>query len=232
MPNWCNNHIEISGSKENMKPIFDFFTESDKIINEYYTKHAEYRKNNPDAGLTYGSPIEGLERPEILVMNTLIPHDEEYKQIEESGNYLLNPQTSFYGTKWDFDFSEANAQDISEEYISFTPSTAWAPPSEFCQRLSKKFNVVVDIFYEEGGVGFVGKETYDNGEQTDSESYDDYLEGLYELDNEQFWYEVDSRLEYLEDQDLEEFLSDFTFVSDEDRGNLIEQFNTAKEEQE
>jgi len=205
MPNWCNNHIQISGSKENMKPIFDFFVKSDKIINEYY-------KNR----------VQGESEPDIPVMTTLIPHDEEYERIKKSGEYLLNPQTVFYGTKWDFNFSNANVQDISEDYISLSPSTAWSPPGGFCQKLSEKHNVNVEIFFEEGGNSFVGKEIYDNGELTHSENYDDYLEGLYVLEEEQFWSEVQWRLDDLDDDaaDVDSFMEEFEYLREKDKTTL------------
>lgn len=194
MPNWCNNSIDISGSKENMKPIFDLF------------------KRN--------------ENSETLLMSSLIPHDDEYKRIEDSGQFLLNPQTVFYGTKWDFSYDNAHVMNLEEELIQLNPSTAWSPPKAFCQKLSEKFNVRVTIQYEEGGAGFAGLETYHNGELIEEEYYDDYLEGLYFLEEETFWGEVDYRIESLdEDVTLEQFMSQFEFVTEEDKTTLTGRFN-------
>jgi hypothetical protein len=168
MPNWCNNHIVISGEKSDMKPIYDFFKENE---------------NN---------------QGECLVMNTLVPHDDEYEAIKASGNFLLVPQVDFYGTKWDFDISEANLGEITEELITLSPSTAWSPPSEFCRRLTAKHKVHINISFEEGGIGFVGQEEFEGGEMTEQVMYDDYSEGMYRLDNDCFWESVAiNNIEYL-----------------------------------
>lgn len=191
MPNWCNNYITISGDKEKMKPIYDYFINS---------------QENPGE--------------ENLVMNTLVPHDEDYEKIEASGEFLLNPQVNFYGTKWDFDFSEANIHDITEECITFGPQTAWSPPSEFCRRLSGKYDVKVDIMFDEPGMGFAGTEEFVGGEMTGQAVYDDYLEGMYHLQNEDFWdCEVYNNMEYCkgEGKTFEETLQDtFSFITKED----------------
>ena len=190
MPNWCNNFITISGDKEKMKPIYDFFNDN---------------KDTTDT--------------ELLVMNTLIPHDEEYRKIEESGDFLLNPQTSFYGTKWDFSLVEANVNQLDEDCITFAPLTAWAPPSEFCRRLTAKYGVDVTISFDEPGIGFIGEEEFADGEMTGQIMYDDYLEGMYRLQPESFWEnEVFNTMEYNKEEGktFEEVLQEsFTFITKE-----------------
>lgn len=193
MPNWCNNYIQISGTKENMEKIYHLFKNEDS---------KRYR--------------------EILVMNYLIPHDTEYKQIEKSGNFLLNPQTKFYGTKWDFRLNEANVIVVEEDYVSLGPSTAWSPPSEFCERLARKYDVNVEITYEEGGVGFVGREVYNSDGLIEQEIYENYEEGLYNLENETFWENLDSSIEYAleNEEDLEDFMGRYYFVTPEDKEEI------------
>jgi len=193
MPNWCNNYIQISGTKENMEKIYHLFKNEDS---------KRYR--------------------EILVMNYLIPHDTEYKQIEKSGNFLLNPQTKFYGTKWDFRLNEANIHIVEEDRVSLAPSTAWSPPSEFCERLARKYDVNVEISYEEGGVGFVGREVYNSDGLIEQEIYESYEEGLYNLENETFWENLDSSIEYAleNEEDLEYFMGRYYFVTPEDKEEI------------
>jgi hypothetical protein len=159
MPNWCNNHIVISGEKSDMKPIYDFF------------------KDNHNHRINHN----------LAVMSSLVPRDEEYKAIEDSGEYLLSPMVNFYGTKWDFDLNEANIGDITEECITLSPSTAWSPPSEFCRRLTAKHKVQITLNFEECGIGFVGQEEFKDGEMTGQVMYDNYAEGMYYLDNDVFW---------------------------------------------
>jgi hypothetical protein len=70
MANDCSNYIRISGSVENMKPIYDFFNEGQKKVDLYYTQKKEYLKEHPDKNMW--DNIDGIELEEQLVMNTLI----------------------------------------------------------------------------------------------------------------------------------------------------------------
>lgn len=225
MSNHCSNYIRISGSVENMKPIYDFFNEGQKKVDLYYENKHEYIKNNPDK--TIWDDIDGIELEEQLVMNTLVPRDKEYDEIVRTKNYLLAPQSTFYGCKWDFDLKESNVLDCVDELVSLSPSTPWSPPTEFCRRLSKKYGVFVHIFYSEGGNNFSGIDEYDNGEHIRSEEYE-YLEGLYHLDKECFWSEVDMELDDLVDITEEEFLNKYPFVNDEDKETIRKDFQTSK----
>jgi hypothetical protein len=225
MANDCSNYIKVSGSVENMKPIYDFFNEGQEKIDSYYKNKKEFIKNNPEFKMW--DKIEGFELDDILVMNTLVPHDEEYDKIEKSGEFLLNPQTVFYGCKWDFDLKETNVISCEKELITLSSDTPWSPPTEFCRRLSEKYGVFVHIFYSEGGNNFSGVDEYDDGEHVRSEEYE-YVEGLYYLDNECFWSEVDYNLDNLEDITEDEFLSRYSFVSEEDRETIRKDFQLSK----
>lgn len=185
MPNWCNNVISITGTKENMKDIYVFFMTA-----------------NEDA----------------FIMSSLIPEDDDFHKIVEKNDFILSPYSTFYGTKWDFQINDISIFYIIEDSVGFNVSTAWSPPNSFCQRLSKKFNVTVDISYEEGGCAFVGMKQYANGDETDSIDYDNYWEGLYNLLPDDFWsrmetYDLDGRnfddvqkniFPFIEDFEIEE----------------------------
>ena len=201
MPNWCNNTIEISGSEENMKPIIDFLS-----------KH------------------EDKEHREDLVMNTLVPHDEEYLRIQESGDFLLNPQTTFYGTKWDFTLGETYVNDCTPTYVHLSPSTAWSPPIEFCSKLAKKYEVTVKIMYSEPGNNFSGYANIDTDGDVDDNEFE-YLEGIYlHFDEEEFWNEIDYYLDIdIEDYETgEDFANQYPFVNPDDRQEIIDRFTEAK----
>lgn len=166
MPNWCSNYIKISGEESNMKPIHDFFVEGEKILNE-----------------------------DTFVMSTLVPEDEDFEKIKESGEFLLTPYTEFWGCKWDFTVNESNC-DITPTLITLSPSTAWSPPEPFCRRLSEKYGVDVEISFSESGSNFAGRSQYSNGEVIEDVTYS-YREGLYYLETETFWCEVEGDLEWM-----------------------------------
>jgi hypothetical protein len=89
--------------------------------------------------------------------------------------------------------------------------------------------VDVTIQYEEPGCDFCGKTDIKKDGTYVEEDYS-YLKGKYFLDNESFWYEVDSNLEYyLDDENpsLEKFIEEYDFVSDEDKEELKRMYNEA-----
>ncbi len=133
-----------------------------------------------------------------------------------------------WGTKWDVSLNESNVE-FNEDHITMSPETAWAPPVRFCISLATKYGVDVTIQYEEPGCDFCGKTDIKKDGTFVEEDYS-YLKGKYFLDNESFWYEVDSNLEYyLDDENpsLEKFIEEYDFVSDEDKEELKRMYNEA-----
>jgi hypothetical protein len=216
MPNWCNNYIIISGEPENMKPLYDYFTESERIAQEVNKVRRDIIASGTS---TRDEVLQDYPYPDNPIMRSLYPLDEEYEAIVAAGA-RLTPYSDFFGTKWDFDFIDANVNDISEDCITLSPLTAWSPCDSFCQKISKKYGVEVQIEYDEMGEAFVGREVYNNGEQIEFVFYANteetpcgYLEGFYHLDRDQFWATLESEMEtYLEDLDEPEEGSAVDFI--------------------
>jgi hypothetical protein len=86
-------------------------------------------------------------------------------------------------------------------------------------------------------VGFSGESTF-NWVDGQLEVYDDecgYLEGIYKYSREEFWSEVESRVDCILDEELslEDFISEFDYVSEEDTLELTRLYNeTIKENDE
>jgi hypothetical protein len=194
MPNWCSNHIIINGTKENMKPIVDFF-------------------NNHN---------------DLNIMATLVPPDEDYDKIVETGNYLLFPHSTFYGTKWDFTKEELNLVDVNEDGVSLSVDTAWAPCNEFLRRLCIKYKVNAENEYEEPGCDFAGRYTCDAEGNQNDESYP-WLEGVYKFDNDLFWMRIDDD-EFAHIDSIEQLKEEYSFLDEQDMEELIKIYNTNKGE--
>jgi hypothetical protein len=168
------------------------------------------------------------------VMTSLVAEDEEFEEIKSSGQYLLSPYVEYYGCKWDFLVEDCDLNDLNPTSLEFSVSTAWSPPEPFCLRLSEKYGVDVEITFFEGGANFAGRSYYSEGEEIESETYS-YREGMYYLDSEVFWIEVDSDMEWIfcenPDITLDEVLgSMYPFVTDEDdKEKIKESYNEWKE---
>ena len=160
------------------------------------------------------------QEPETFIMSTLVPENEEFEEIKRTGNFILSPYVTYYGTKWDFKVTECDTNTLEPTFIEFSVSTAWSPPEPFCKRLSEKYNVDVEVSFSEGGADFTGRSRYSNGEVIEDVTYS-YREGMYYLENEVFWSDVDSDLEWMFCENpnitLDEVLGTmYPFITDED----------------
>ena len=207
MPNWCNNNITISGDEGTIRTLT-------AVLKSLKTDDEEQSSD------VFKSLI-GL--PQHM-------SDGDYKEKWYDTNI------GWFGTKWDISYDE-HAFTFTKNEISFFCETAWSPPIPFLQNLCEMYKVNANLFYSEGGVGFSGETTFtwNDGEL---DVYDDecgYLEGIYKYSREEFWSEVESRVDSILDEELslEDFISEFNFVSEEDTLELTRLYNeTIKENDE
>jgi hypothetical protein len=193
MPNWCNNFIEIQGDKKTI-------TKLSRIIKD---------SNNPDDN------NRGVFA--ALIGTKPFVTAEDY---DKGAWYEAN--SSWFGTKWDISYDE-HSFTFEDESISIQCETAWSPPIPFLATLCKMYGVSGVITYDEGGSDFAGRTTIDNeGNIVEEEDYT-YDEGMYVLDNECFWMNLESNIEYYADEEtpVDEFISNYDYVSDEDKVEIM-----------
>ena len=162
--------------------------------------------------------LEGIplhERDNSNVFETLIGREPEINEENYNNGGWYDSNIGWFGTKWDVSYNECQFE-FSENTIIMMPQTAWSPPIGFGVRLHEKYGVNVELQYEEPGSDFCGKTTIENQSLVE-EDYD-FLEGKYRLDNEAFWYEVESNIEYAieNEKSVDEFMVSFDFVDEED----------------
>lgn len=165
MPNWCNNSIRIMGNPNTIRII----------------KETIERCQN------------GKGDDETRLFKNLVGYPEHLtgKEINDNWYHL---HIDWFGTKWDVDTQSIDF-NMEDREISFWVETAWSPPIEFLKNLVLQYeNIEAYIFYSEGGCDFCGETNiYKNPEgslMVDDNCYD-YFQGLYLLDNESFWSEVE-----------------------------------------
>ena len=171
MPNWCDNEVSIFGDAEQMKELVTLVKELAK------------KSENRDA----------TDNTRIHFMEELIGIDDKPDNYEEGGWYEYNIER--FGTKWDFDIADCYGFHISDTQIFFGIGTAWLPIDKFLDKLCKKYGVKASVIYAEPGCGFAGITTFDENGQVEDICYDDYLEGLYNIDSDRFFEEVESWLD-------------------------------------
>ena len=132
----------------------------------------------------------------------------EQTYIDKFNNNWNFINVKWFGTTQDvgFDF----AKEIKDDYILFAGYTAWSPPEEFCKKLSRLYNVQVEMYFEEPGYDFCGKCWIDYQIGCFSEVYG-YQEGIYHFEGFQDWYEREWELmsDWLLDEINEEDTPDF-----------------------
>lgn len=202
MPNWCNNTITITGDKKTISGIR-------RLIES----------------------IKKSEGKESGVFATLVGREPNISENQYHGGAWYDSNVNYWGTKWDVSYDECYF-DFSDEHISLQPNTAWSPPIGFCQMMVKEYKKIkIHILYDECGNDFCGQaDIYLDEEDIvccEEEDYC-YAEGLYHLDKEMFWNEVDSMIDsYLDEEEgnVEEFVNDhYSYVSEEDRKEIMEMY--------
>lgn len=191
MPNWCYNHLTITGEKENLDRI--------KFILEDIEK-----KDNVEPG----------------IFMALVGRDQsvELNEYEHGGWYDAN--ISYWGCKWDVSYNESGV-DYSDDSITMSFQSAWSPPISFIQHLGRLFDVECELYYEEGGCDFCGKSYYNKQDGLTEEDYsydegryvfdkdsffescDDDIDNLFEIDEEVTFESVKERFPFITgEQDL------------------------------
>ena len=148
---------------------------------------------------------EILESDDPHLLNYMVPQP---KFEGESDWYIWNVEN--WGTKWDIGQVDIDDSDI--DTISFSFSTAWAPPVSAFETWGRcQDGVTFSLEYFEPGVGFVGTATYD-GEYFD----DEYTEAS--DDPETYKDRIRDEWGWEEDDEEEEPLTEWYKQGVEDKG--------------
>jgi hypothetical protein len=194
MPNWCNNTIEIKGSTETIKKLWE-----------------EATAEGDEGGL-----LNAMAPMPKALNDTTSPTPPDSKQpVVDGFDNWYDWRVSNWGTKWDVSTEGLEFTDHGDGTAEITGwfDSAWAPPTgayeKFCDDMD---GVYLEAFYEEGGMDFAGHWT--------SEGDDDYLEGISDYAREKIKtgesgsslydflddnFEItENRREYIEEEEMEE----------------------------
>jgi len=143
-----------------------------------------------------------------------------------------NNNMNHFGCKWDVSPPDCDFEiDIRD--IVFHPLTAWSPPIPFCDKLAVKYGVNVSIYYSEPGCDFAGIVNIKKDGTFEEDQYP-YSKGMYILDKDVWWEELNSNIEYSLNENMgmtaEEYVKKYRYVSGEDIKSVIEIYNEIKEE--
>jgi hypothetical protein len=141
MPNWCYDRVEVIGQP---KEVADFKTAT----------------TNEDGNFSF---------------DCLVPMPESLRQ-PDGGDGWYNWSVDNWGTKWDVRGEEVHVEhQVTPEGLSrlvLDFMTAWAPPSEWMAKVATQFpHLKFTLWFDEPGVCFAGKETFEDGILVPSRSW-------------------------------------------------------------
>ena len=155
MPNWCNNHITITGPNKIIDKI-------EKIVKEEGDE-AFADSSEPKGLLQFMHPMPAELR------DTTADGSKDKAMIEKTGySDWYSWAVDNWGTKWEVcefygvDRNHLN-DSLDESTISFSFDSAWSPPiGAYEQFLVDNENCALVARYYEGGCDFMG--IWDNGD--------------------------------------------------------------------
>ena len=160
MPNWCNNQITITGPNSVIDKI-------EKIVKEEENIDLSSKEKGETPGLLQfmaPMPKELLDTEAGPIAKTKKEKQARQKRMLEFGAInWYDWRVNNWGTKWEVcefygvDRQYLTEQSEGESTISFSFSSAWAPPIGAYEKfLENNSNCFIRAYYYEGGCDFMG----------------------------------------------------------------------------
>lgn len=212
MPNWCYNHLDISGG--------DVSTLKSQLNAPFEVMHDNWNKETGQMEkklFKYSNPVFAfwniIKPTNLEAYYGPQPETDLSKGLSFDSDHWYDWNVRNWGTKWDVavhqdeEYPETELTDEGEGFISYRFNTAWSPPTEAIVKLSEQYpNLVFTLSFEEE-TGWGGEVVIENGEPTETESYDnkcrdcDSLNTLQYCDND--CGEICDSCHYLGEADLD-----------------------------
>ena len=143
MPNWCWNHLEVTGDEKQLQKFVEKSTTNIERDDEFsfngtYSMPKTLR-------ITAGPHLSFIEKIKKYINIKLYGHDNWY-----------NWSIANWGTKWDA--CESNIQHNDIDYFTVSFDTAWSPPIAWIDNIMQDFpDLCFTLEYEEPGMCFGGR---------------------------------------------------------------------------
>lgn len=156
MPNWCNNNVQVAGSKEFIDALA--------------------------AAATAGGFCNFIKPVPAALLETTAgsfgdPDQQAALELQEAANIAEHGYKNWYdfcvaewGTKWDVGNEDSYievTQDSGAEdkwYLNFSFDSAWSPPIEIYEAIAEAGHEI-EAYYYEPGMAFCGKFSNDGGDE-------------------------------------------------------------------
>lgn len=174
MPNWCSNNLYVYGEKEDMmKFLYVISRKLDKqnnVIEANEVVLKDYKHGDVEVTLLenlYPTPQD------LLIGDAPVVHNDTQKSNIEKYGFpdWYQWRIEKWGTKWGESDLYFNSPFVSGNHIEidFDFQTAWSPPIEAFDKISKDYpNILFCLYYLEEGMAFCGRNVWINGESIES----------------------------------------------------------------
>jgi hypothetical protein len=164
MPNWCSNKFSVTGEPEQLAVFLQALEDRVFSFQKLVPMPEDLRNISTGGcqinGVMHHQWLETPDGPKALT--------EEFKRdlLEKHGCLdWYSWSCANWGTKWDVREGVKLHGSLKDGELYCHFDTAWSPPTEFLNTLSKKYpELTFTLYYAEGGVGFWGSYTVTNGE--------------------------------------------------------------------
>ena len=159
MPNWCTNHLVITGDEKNITDL------RKQVSTPYQSPYDE------GAGMVEGEfllwniirplNVEAYLDSSVRATPEGMTFAEHYEHSVATGQDWWHWNVREWGTKWEISESDLNASETS---LSYCFDTAWSPPCEALDKLAEQYPTLAFTirFIDEGG-GFAGETMWADG---------------------------------------------------------------------
>jgi hypothetical protein len=162
MPNWCENRITISASKELMPEIrVKLFTDEGKLTFDLLIPMPAILKRTTSGSMSCDGTIhkswtwddlpDGKKKERPFT-------DAEKAEVEATGfTSWYDWSIENWGTKWDVNPDGVDQLGAQDDYLDLHFNTAWSPPMPWVKALREAFpDATITAFYDEPGVQAAG----------------------------------------------------------------------------
>jgi hypothetical protein len=176
MPNWCYNHLDITGGdvsaiKAKLNTPFEVMHDNWNAETKQMEKKM-YKYSNPVFAfwnIIKPTDLETYHGPQ--------PQIDLSKGISFESDHWYDWNVRNWGTKWDVavgdddKYPETSLTDESKTSLGYRFNTAWSPPSEAIAKLSEQYPDLVFTLSFEEETGWGGEIVFEGGNGIETESY-------------------------------------------------------------
>lgn len=175
MPNWCYNHLQVSGKKEILADFISKTIVPAKEDDEFVMRFTfDILHPIPEALKGETSPLQKIKNETEKQYKKRIAENVRLYGAEDWYKWSLNN----WGTKWNATHTYIDVMEDEELIVNF--DTAWSPPIDFFHKIIPMYpELRFEWIIGEESQAFCGKFIAENGEFI----FDEAGEYLYEDEN-------------------------------------------------